>query len=305
MNSKIQIIMKNILKISLCLIGASLLLTACSNDDKWTPGPQDTDTGVVAYFPDQATSVILSPMDALQITATIKRVDTSSEISIPLNVTCTSSGLSYPDAVNFAAGQETAEYVLDCSGLPIGEFQTVTVTIPDNQTDVYGPGMPSISYSVIIAEWKLLSDNVAYEFGNGWDDAHGEMYILDNTPYVRMTNFFGSGLDLMTEITNPSGQNLNPTTNAAWDVDDYGYNVWYFYDEANNDYPTWYPAGADNLGIQYFYAYGDGYSKIFMINDADTLYGYGYVGGYLCYTDDNWSDWLYMYIEFNLLFNPF
>lgn len=297
--------MKNIFKISLWFVGTSMLLTACDNDDNWAPGPEDTEIGVVAYFPDQSTSVILSPMDPLQITTTIKRVDTTNEVTFPLTVTCTSAGLTYPDAVTFAAGQEEATYVLDCSGLPIGEFQTVTVAIPENQSDIYGPGMSSISISVIVAEWKLLSDKVTYEFGNGWNDVYGEMYILDNTKYIRMTNFFGSGLDIMTEITNASGQNFNPTTNAAWEVDSNGYNVWYFYDEANNDYPTWYPAGKDNLGLQYLYVYGDGYSKIFMINDPETLYGYGYIGGYICYDDDNWSDWLYMYMEFNLLFNPF
>lgn len=302
--------MKNILKIFLCVLGASFLLAACEKDEPWTPGPEDNEIGVEAYFPEQVTSAILSPLDPLQIAVTISRMETSNAVSIPMSVKCTTNGITYPETVEFEAGQAEAQYVIDCSGLPSGEFQTITINLPDNQTNTYGTGMASLSYSVILSEWKLISDNVTYYYTESsgekiYPNTAGTMYHLDKTNYFRLTDFFGSGLDVMFEITNPTSQNFNPQTNAYWDVDDYDYNIWYLYDEENNNWFSWYPDKNSDLGITYLYAYADGYSTIKMIYKESTLYGFASVQGYLYHTDGSWSNWMSMQIDFNLKYNPF
>lgn len=302
--------MKNILKISLCLLGASMFLAACDEAETWTPGPEDNEIGVQAYFPEQSTSVILSPLDPLQIVTTVNRHDTEGTASIPMTVTCTADGLAYPQTVEFEAGQSEANFVIDCSGLPVGQFQTITVALPDNQTDVYGDGMTSLSMSVIVAEWKLIADDLTYYYTDDtgekvFPNTQGTMYHLDNTNYFRMTDFFGSGLDVMFQINNPKGENFTPLTNAYWDTDYYDYNIWYLYDEANGAWISWYPDANSDLGITYIDAYGDGYSKIYMLYDEESLYGYATIKGYLMYTDNSWSNWMAMQIDFTLKYNPF
>lgn len=298
-------------------IAAGALLTlfsaaGCSGSDDWKPGPEDTEKGVSAYFPVPAKTSYIFDSEAdpedMKIEVNVSRQNIADAIAVPLSLSSGAEGCGIPSAVNFEAGEAEASFILDCAGIPDGKMQEVTISLDPSQTDIYGIGLDAVTFSVIKAEWTLISDNLRYslQYGN-YPDVFSNMYHLQGTTQLKLENFFGSGLDIIFDCPSQYITPFIPTVNAL--VEDEALLEWELYDEANQTYPEWNPGNdSANPYITYLYAYGadDGYDWTYgdMYYNASTGYGYFYMCFYLETDDGNWG-YAYPYLDFNLKYNPF
>lgn len=289
-----------------------MVVTAgCSGSDDWTPGPEDTECGVSAYFPIPAkTSYVFdseADPDGFTIEVAVSRKNTAEAISIPLSFASEVEGCSIPETVNFEAGEATSSFTLNCSGIPNGKTLDVTVNLDPAQTDIYGTGMNAVTFSVIKAQWILIADNLSYNFEYIYPRIVSNMYHLEGTNQFKLENFFGSGLDIIFNCPEKEVTAFIPLNNAI--VVDELAKDWELYDEENVLYPEWYPGGDTSnpmvtylevfgIGDSYSYTYGD------MYYDDATGYGYIYMCFYLETDDGNWT-YCYPYMDFNLKYNPF
>ncbi|MDE5812750.1 MAG: hypothetical protein K2H72_00550 [Muribaculaceae bacterium] len=300
---------------------AIAFLTGCSDSDDWTPGPQDTDTGVRAYFEMPSKSSFIFDSDAaaedLNVEIIVSRAITDGSVSIPLTLKPDAEGFSLvTPAAEFAAGEGSTTVIVNCAGLPKGVKESFTLSLPADQTDTYGEGLLSVGYSVIKAQWIVASDQVTYSYndaGNNrtYPNTYGILYQLEGTKMFRLEDFFGSGLDVMfeceQEVTGGQGVVFKPLNNA--DFYDYGdgYPGWYLYDEETQTYPEWVPgdvAGYSAIDNVSFESDID-YTTVYMNYDKETGYSYIYFTTYVTQTDGNegWGIW---YATFNLdKYNPF
>lgn len=288
-----------------------IFAAGCSGSDDWTPGPEDTECGVSAYFPlPSKTSYVFDSEanpDEMTIEVTVSRTNTEEAASVPLSLVSDAEGFSIPANVNFEAGQASSSFLLDCSAIPNGKELAVTITLDPSQTNIYGSGMDELTLSVIKAQWILISDNVCYNFQYVYPKIMSNMYHLEGTTQFKLENFFGSGLDIIFNSPTKDISAFIPLNNAL--VIDEALKEWELYDEANDLYPEWYPGGdTSNPMVTYLYVYGVGeyydYTYGDMYYNSSTGYGYMYMSFYLETDDGNWT-FCDPYIDFNLKYNPF
>lgn len=297
---------------------SAVLIQSCSDSSDWEPGPKDNDTGVCAYFEPQSSNKYIFGSDAdaetMSINVPVHRVNTESAVSLPVTLSSEVSGFTAPSTVEFAAGQAETTIAVNCGGIPKGSFQNVTVSLPEDQTDVYGIGGSSITLSAIISDWKVLADNVTYYYNDSNGDemyprTKGTLYHLEGTYMFRLTDFFGSGLEMPFETKTPGNTQFVPTQNADYLIQyepDDAYNCWYLYNEEEQTWPTWVPGGdPDGREIEYALFYGSAdYCTINMIYNSKTMYGFASYTIDVQYPDGS-SSWGFWQVDFNLLYNPF
>lgn len=295
-----------------------MIATSCSDSDKWEPGPQDTNTGVSAYFEKPSTTSYIFGSDYdpddMVIDVEVMRQITNGEATVGVTLKSEVEGFSCPQTVVFAAGEASATFQINCSAIPKGTPYNVTVELAEDQTDIYGIGTNQLTFSAIKADWKLLSDQARYLYSDYSYNAiypatYGELYQLEGTKTFKLTDFFGSGLDITFECNQPEDAVLIPLQNADFDnvydsdKEDLG---WYLYDEANSDYPSWVPGGLEGYpAISYLLFYGiSDYNVCTMIYNKETLYGY--IGLTVGIDFDNGDfKWGSFQVDFNLNYNPF
>lgn len=296
-------------------VAAAAFACSCSDSDNWTPGPADTDTGVVAYFdqPGQTSYIfdVEQPASEIYIDVTVGRHFTADAVTIPLTVDNAVTGISVPSSISFAAGEPWATFKVDCSGIEAGKQVTFTIMLPDDQTDIYGDGLNDVTFSVIKSNWVPVSDNVRYVYSDlSYNPIYPsttdkKLYRLEGTDMFRFEDFFGSGLSVMFEASGSDYSVLTPLNNAYFEPGDPD-NMWYLYDEANDYWPAWVPGDVEGYpAISYleFFATSD-YSWGSMIYDEETLYGYfGFSAGVTF--DDGSFSWGSFQIDFNFNTNPF
>ncbi len=292
------------------------LLTACSDSDDWTPGPQDTDTGVIAYFPlPSQLSYIFDSEGAkedMAIDVVISRQITDQAVSFPVTVIANVDGIVAPSSVDFAAGEASTTISVDCSGLPKGQLEKFTLALPADQTDTYGEGMTTVTYSVINSVWKQMADYARYIYSNSdysemYPTTYGDIYQLEGTDMFKLTDFFGSGLDVTFKCDSPDNMVFTPLSNALFTDDSYG-GGWDLYNEAEETYPVWVPGDLEGYpAITNFYFYNDiDYSLLRMIYEKRSTGYYGYIGltNYLEFDDGSWTYGAYQ-VDFVLYDDPF
>ncbi len=288
----------------------------CSDSDDWTPGEHDTATGAVAYFVQPAqTSYIFDaekPTSEYTFDVIVNRKNTAEAAEVPLSLETKATGITIPPTVSFAAGESQAVFTVSCAGIEGGKYDTFSIALSDDHTDIYGAGLEKVSFSVIKSSWLVIADNVRYIYNNAannqiYPSTYGKMYNLEGTKQFRLDDFLGSGLAVEFECYDPANSTFIPLNNAdfnslAGEPDD----PWYVFDDAANDWPMWVPGNADGypaVGYLEFFATND-YSPGKMISDAATLYGYYMLMGGLTYTDGSFT-WAYITFDFTLNYNPF
>ena len=305
---------------------ALALLSGCSDGDDWTPGPQDTETGVSAYFPMPTSSSYIFDSDGetgdMNVEVAVRRSVTDSEVSIPLVLTSETEGFSISSPAHFEAGQQETKVTVNCGGIPKGIKESFTLTLPADQTDIYGDGLTAVTYSVIKSEWKLIADDVRYlysydDYSPMYPQTYAEMYHLDGTYMFKLTDFFGSGLDVSFECPMSHQQATEaglempfaPLDNAYWfEPSGYeGLKTWYLYDEATETYPEWVPGDVTGYpAISYLLFYGTtDYSGVhFNYYGGDNLYGYIALTCDVDFDNGDFS-WGAYQVDFNLKYDPF
>lgn len=306
----------NILAAAPAALMLAMMATGCSDSDKWTPGPQDTDTGVSAYFVSPSATSYIFGSDAAEIAINVpvERRVTEGEATVGITMTSDVEGFKCPDQVTFADGESSVTVTIDCSGIPDGKVYNVALRLAEDETNIYGEGLNEVRFTAIKADWIEISDNVRYLYSD-WDKTalypatYANMYQLEGTMMFKLTDFFGSGLDITFNCDTPNATVLYPLQNAdfenVYDEDkaDVG---WYLYDQANVNWPIWIPGDVEGYpAIKYllFYSISD-YNVCRMIYNANTLYGYiGLTTG--VDFDNGEFIWGNFQVDFNLKYNPF
>lgn len=301
----------------------SWVVTGCTDSDKWEPGPQDTNIGVSAYFELPSTTDYIfgsnySP-EEMKIDVEVTRCYTENEATVGITMMTQSEGISCPASVTFPVGADKASFSIDCSRIPKGIRCDFTILLAPDQTDIYGPGLDQITFSAIMADWILLSENVRYLYSDTsydpmYPETHGQMYQLEGTHLFMLTDFFGSGLDITFKCDSGDENGtesipFTPLSNADFEYvsdSDKADNGWYLYDSATSDWPVWIPGDVEDYPyISYLLLYAStDYSGIKMLYDKSNLYGYIWltVGVGLDTGDFKWG---YYQVDFNMLYNPF
>ena len=173
------------------MLGALMLpiITSCSDSEEWTPGPKDTSIGVSAYFPMPTKSSFIFDSEGKQenmnVDITVSRTITDEAASIPVILSSDAEGFSIvtPNA-EFAAGESSTTVTVNCGGISTGVKESFTITLPEDQTDIYGEGLAAVSCSVIKSEWKMISDQARYiysysDYSQMYPNTYAELYHLD------------------------------------------------------------------------------------------------------------------------------
>lgn len=303
------------------MLGAVVLSIAvsCSHSEEWTPGPKDTSTGVRAYFPMPAKSSFIfdseGKKEKMNVEITVSRAVADEAISIPVTLTSDTEGFSIvTPTAEFAAGETSTTVTVNCGGISNGVKESFTLSLPENQTDIYGEGLPAVSYSVIKSEWKVISDQSRYiysysDYSQMYPNTYGTLEHLEGTYMFKLTDFFGSGLDVTFECPSTERTAFLPLNNAMFGVAPDGYEgleCWYLYDEASQTYPQWTPGDINGYpAISYLLFYGlSNYTSIYMNYYPENLYGYI---AFTCDVDFDNGDfaWGAFQADFNLKYNPF
>ncbi|MCM1491227.1 MAG: hypothetical protein NC095_10450 [Muribaculum sp.] len=302
------------------ILAASLMISfaGCSDSDEWTPGPSDEAAGTRAYFisPTKTSYIFDSESDESEqiIDVTVARLDTENATSVPLALTSETEGFSLLGNAEFEAGQAKTTVSVSCSGLPMGQRASFTLAVPEDQFYTYGEGLPSVSFSAIKASWVECADNVTYMYqydagGNMYPNTHGQMFRLEGTNQYKLTDFFGSGLEMQFICNTGKSTQFIPLINCDFNSagSDYdGLDYWYLYDDENQTWPEWTPGDVEGYpAVQYVGIYGStGYSSMNMVYNESTLYGYLTLATDVTFDngDFSWGTW---YVTFNMKYNPF
>lgn len=310
--------MKYIKYISLWAL-AALSLTACGDDNDWTPGNPDTDCGTAAYFPEQSVYKMEfeGQPDDCNFNVTVNRLDASQEVTIPLSYTSEVEGWTVPESITFAQGQESLVFEVNCGGLPKnGVYYTVNVTLPADQNYIYA-GTGELNLQAARSNWTIVCDQVTYKYldYNNYSKQYPNTYgvlkwqwdPINKIDMFRVTDYYATGLTVDFTITDPEREHFVPVCKEWFDWNSSGnYYLW----NIKGDYAlSWNPDGEDSdlPAISEIMFYGSSsYSMAYMINDAPTLYGWVKTIVDLTW-DGTWKDetYGYWYFDFYLAFNPF
>lgn len=303
--------MKNLFK-SYILISGVFMLTGCS--DEWQPGPEVESTMGVYFGTQSAYSYVIEPDDSHLLEMTLGRMDYDKEATVPLTLVASPEGVKVPPSVTFAAGSKTASITVDVTDMQEKTNGVVELAIDPAYTNIYAAGTSSLHLDIqMTGGWIPVADKVTirYEdqnFNNVLPVQTTQILQLDGTDKFKIVDFLYSGLDLYFNVADidehqTSGSSeIVPYKNAIsyseiFDDDDI-YDMWVFYDTANEELPSWTPPGATcPVDFVSFYS-GKSYESISFKT------GSGKFLADLEFTDESWT-FLYITISFKPNFNPF
>lgn len=146
--------------LSISALALAAVLSACSNDEKYTPGSQSPG----AYFPDTNPETVTVGAGETTFNVTIMRVDEKSAETVNLVATDENNLFEIPTSVTFAAGATTAEIAIgyDATIMEYKAKYPISIKIADEgATTQYGPS--SYSFDVMVAT-EFIGEY--WDFGN-------------------------------------------------------------------------------------------------------------------------------------------
>lgn len=301
--------MDNIYKISVSLIISltMAMFMSCGDDDKWSPGEEADPNSPKVYFSESNTGEAEAEDSYLDII--VLRVNTSSAITVPVTVTRSSEGLTFPDeSVTFAAGEDTAYFRVNISQEL--EYETAypfALKIDESYTDSYDatiPGSPIFSGNLIRLEpWVLVAEaTCTFEGTSGsklaaFDSFKQNLYKKEIAGIFKFENWclndtgewYGDFI-----FTVDENQQIIPDASIGFhDTDN---NRWYFYEpgkassgddteyQINGHLPT-----STGVYMTYFYLYTLGSTTSRYVMDFDEEAKTATMGGYSRYSASTFS----------------
>lgn len=290
--------MKLIYKSSI-LAAAALLLGACSDSNKWEPGPEEGKTMGVYFENLEKYDITIEVDDSRIVPVSLGRVESEEEAVVPLKVLSCPEGVKVPESVEFKAGEKTASFDLDLTDMPLKSSGMVTLQIDPAYSSLYAAGTSEMNLKVTVTGgWIVLADDLLLDYTENtypYPQQNSVLYVLEGTQRFKIPDFMNSGLDFIFTVSDPKAEYpyIIPYTNCVWyseyfpDSED-TYHCWYLYDTANASWPQWSPDGTSpEITYMMFYGYDDsraytyiginkGYGYISSATDYDTgKYGYG------------------------------
>lgn len=166
---------------------AAAALCSCSEEEEYTPGTPEDENTYGVYFPSQTTSttVELAPQEKTSVSFRLRRKKTDDEITVPVNVSASESGIFVLDPVVFKAGEKETYITINFPAAKVGVTYECTISIDDPEyVAVYGPLETSLTFNVTRAEWKLLTSADGKTTTGKWrDDIICSLYSLSGSSF--------------------------------------------------------------------------------------------------------------------------
>lgn len=312
-------------------VAAWPILSSCSDDDNYSPGPEVGADNPNVYFPASDNETIyLYPEDvaasqgsAMTTAVKLQRDDTNGAITVPIVADILSEGVTLPESVTFNDGDSLA--YLNVSYVNPEKGVSATFHIGDGYANPYVMNDGSMYKRLTIAVLEKVCD-VNYSSNTQWSltnnsyfsEVTSEIYHCMGQNRFIWKNFIGSDIDVTFEVKlddgvtfdNDSIQKNQGEINFLDHVNDYyGYGYVFLMDD-NGDWPSWTPEGKD-VTVSYFYMYDyhytaysgySGYNLIDFKARTDDWYS-GYFGNGLSIDDGaSWgrdgSGYTYFYFRY-------
>lgn len=160
---------------------AAAFATACTDDPTYTSGAEEDPNTYGVYFPTQTspTEVEVSSTQTPEITYKVCRTRALEAISVPIVVSTSEEGIfELDDHIFFGPGETETEFTVSFPNAKKGVEYTCDIRIEDpHYIYVYGPKATSLSFSVIRADWVLVtSEDGTITKGKWRDDLISNIY---------------------------------------------------------------------------------------------------------------------------------
>ncbi len=296
--------MKIVFKISAYLAAVGLLMlavTACSEKDEWAPGQKPDANSPGVYFDRNTPGVAEMDVDAqmnliqdyLVITLGRDPLKSGQALTVPIKKILAAPNLTVPDAVTFAAGEETAEMQVRISNFEIGNPYQLALEIDEKFTNPYlsyaggtngGSTRLDLKVVVVAALGKVTFTPGDYSGGKpDFVPFKQKIYISGPNQYtIRNFLFNNAGYDFVFTVDNDN--NIIPDPGSGYFEAGSGANArWYFYsapaDVSANRIPCYIPGADPAQYITYIYFYLDPTYKYFGFyldkdNKTGKMWGY-------------------------------
>lgn len=272
----------------LTIVAAGVMLTACSNDDDFTPGPATSPDSPEVYFSDATQAqYLLSTGEAHTVEINLGRVVTEEELTVPIIANYVADGLTVPSEATFAAGEATTSITINVTDdYKLSTPYAFELALPDELVNYYSttlPGTASISSKIVIVKPLVCSCYFYYYYSKLGKRFNMDMMIIGDNKYY-FPDFMGCGYPVTINV-DPSTNDITMNCEVGTYYEDYSD----FYIDA-----PLYPGGdTAETYITDAYFYYPGYSVYF-----DDSSGRGLALNVYMYMADGSSDYDWCYIYF-------
>lgn len=279
----------------LSFLFATLLaaLTSCSDSDDYSPGEKTAEDCPTVYFSsDNDYNVFIqSNDDKVDINLTLKRKNTTGELTVPIVVSSKTGSFNIPESATFEDGKDETSITITYDQFEGG--MNFTVSIPDQYVNHYiTDGITTQTVSVLL---PVKICDISYDTTTMFGQVTSELYNYSGVNMFLWKNFLGSNIDIKFTVKQSSSSTFDPNDltklNGTIEMLDHTYDYYqngslYLMDDSGN-YATWTPTGQSSA-VEYFYMYVGTYSLIDFA--TKNRYGYFYAGAL--------GDYLYFYLNY-------
>lgn len=244
----------------------ALLASSCDdNDFVYEPGPEPVADSSAVFFPADAPTSFTFETDDKTASFTLRRLDSHGALSVPLSY-AGPEGVTVPPTAEFADGEASTTLLVDCSGVEKKVMHQCQIKIDDAFANPYVKGYTTMAFTVVASAWNLWATAADLEIGTAFYSTC-DIYHLEGSRRFKIPNFLNSGLDWEFEAGTNSWEAWSGYPWLAYSID-HGYNTtvfdtnpeWtYFFDQANDGWPEFYPDSSNPQALSYFsfYNYDD------------------------------------------------
>lgn len=244
--------------IAWCMATGFLSLTACDDDDNWTPG-EPAGTVNQVYFEETDQEVVeLVRNQTYTYTFTLSRTNGGEAMSVPVQISGASE-FEAPETVDFAEGENTAEITVTFKGSEELGYHTCSLSIPDGlYNSPYTSLTSTMDVKLLVANWELMAKDVNFYYSSYIPDFYADLYVTEVSENERLYRFVGfmANYDLTFEVKESKGYSsytIYPVGGCMGeDNQDWGMDAWFFGKTVADSYKL-YPNNDSEHYLDYAY----------------------------------------------------
>lgn len=244
--------------IAWCMAAGFLSLTACDDEDNWTPGESAVNVDQVYFTDENPESIEIEPGETRSYTFTLMRGNSSEAVSVPLTVSGAAE-FEVPSTVEFAEGETEKQITVNFTGAESSDTYKCKIVIPEGMyNSPYTSLTNMIEIEVSVAKWVLFARGVRFT-SNYLPGFTADLYKVEGKERYRFVELFvGLDLNFTVEETETAGKFSLYPEGGYNGVDPYNVSAWYFgAGSDDDDYFSIYPKGYDGYYLYWAYMYTD------------------------------------------------
>lgn len=214
-------------------LAAGLTLTACDDDDDYSPAAAES--GSQVYFHNEIETEIEIDPTATSFTIDLYRANTEGDITVPITAEGVEGTIyTIPSSVTFADGEGTAGLVVSYNpdDISYGEYVDITLTIDGDYTTAYGYSTVTLTVGVTAwGEWGYWNADGTCDYvytiffggtDGGLDFLYRQNFIYTNLYQFKIVNCM-YGVDLTLDYDSETGiVAVSEPTSTDYYYDSYG-----------------------------------------------------------------------------------